>query len=100
MRVLAMVEEKAKGGKIEIAPAPAPQHGRVIDLMEALKKSMEKTPEQSAQAASRKKRPLAGIIVKFRPYRYMQDRFLSQTSECIHSCSACTASYRIHKPYR
>ena len=50
------MEEKAKGGRIEKAATPAPKHGRVIDLMEALKKSMEKTPEQSEQAASRKKR--------------------------------------------
>ena len=55
-----MVEEKAKGGKIEIAAAPAPQHGRVIDIMEALKKSMEKTPLRGVQAAARKKRRSRG----------------------------------------
>ena len=60
LRVLAMVEEKAKGGKIEITQAPAPQHGRVIDIMEALKKSMEKTPEREERRAARKKRRQRG----------------------------------------
>jgi non-homologous end joining protein Ku len=55
-----MVEEKARGGKIEISAAPAPQHARVIDIMEALKKSMEKTPARGEQAAPRRKRRSRG----------------------------------------
>ena len=40
-RVLALVKEKAQGKKVTIAPPRAPG-GKVIDLMDALKKSLEK----------------------------------------------------------
>jgi hypothetical protein len=48
IRVLAMLDEKSKGKEITI-PAPAPQRGgKVVDIMEALKRSMERIPADSA----------------------------------------------------
>ena len=38
--------------------------------------------------------------LKLPPYRHMRDRFLSQMSECTHSCSECMASRCNHKPYQ
>ena len=35
---------KSKGKEIVIANAPAPKRGQVIDIMEALKRSMERIP--------------------------------------------------------
>jgi DNA end-binding protein Ku len=54
IRVLAMLEEKSKGQ--EITPAP-PQEGRgqVIDLMEALKQSLEKSGPKRAAPTDRKR---------------------------------------------
>jgi hypothetical protein len=39
-----MLDEKSKGKEIVIDKAPAPKHGQVIDIMEALKRSMERIP--------------------------------------------------------
>ena len=39
-----MLDEKSKGKEIVIGKAPAPKHGQVIDIMEALKRSMERVP--------------------------------------------------------
>ena len=44
IRVLAMLDEKSKGQEIVIDTALAPKRGQVIDIMEALKRSMEKVP--------------------------------------------------------
>jgi hypothetical protein len=44
IRVLGMLDEKSKGKEIVIDTAPAPKHGQVIDIMEALKRSMERVP--------------------------------------------------------
>jgi DNA end-binding protein Ku len=44
IRVLAMLDEKSKGKEVTIAP-PAPERGgNVVDIMEALKRSMERIP--------------------------------------------------------
>jgi DNA end-binding protein Ku len=47
IRVLGMLDEKSKGKEIVIDKAPAPKHGQVIDIMEALKRSMEKVPART-----------------------------------------------------
>ncbi len=44
IRVLGMLDEKSKGKDIVLGKAPAPKHGKVIDIMEALKRSMERVP--------------------------------------------------------
>ena len=58
IRVLAMLDEKSKGKEVTIS-APAPQHGgKVVDIMEALKRSMEGVPAKkkpAAVAAAKKK---------------------------------------------
>jgi DNA end-binding protein Ku len=55
LRVLSVLEKKAKTGEeITSATHPARQPGRVIDLMEALKKSLGKTP--AGETPARKKR--------------------------------------------
>jgi DNA end-binding protein Ku len=59
IRVLAMLEEKSKGKEITVAARAAPRHGQVIDLMQALKQSMERARPKKAAAASRKKRGTA-----------------------------------------
>jgi DNA end-binding protein Ku len=57
IRVLAMLDEKSKGKEITI-PAPPPQRGQVIDIMEALRRSMERVPakKRPATAAAAKKK--------------------------------------------
>ena len=54
IRVLGMLDEKSKGKEIVIDKAPAPKHGQVIDIMEALKRSMEKVPAKRKPAAKKK----------------------------------------------
>ena len=57
IRVLGMLDEKSKGKEIVIGKAPAPKHGQVIDIMEALKRSMERVPAKKKPAtATAKKR--------------------------------------------
>jgi DNA end-binding protein Ku len=58
LRVLSVLEKKAETGEeITQTPHPARQPGRVIDLMEALKKSLGTEPERSKRpAVARKKR--------------------------------------------
>jgi DNA end-binding protein Ku len=62
IRVLGMLDQKSKGKEIVIDKAPAPKHGQVIDLMEALRRSMagatgSKVPARKAArtAAAKKK---------------------------------------------
>ena len=58
VRVLGVLDEKSKGQEITIS-APAPQRGgKVIDIMEALKRSMDKIPakKKPATAAATKKK--------------------------------------------
>jgi non-homologous end joining protein Ku len=58
IQVLPMLNEKSKGKEITIA-APAPQRGgKVVYIMEALKRSMERVPakKKTATTAAAKKR--------------------------------------------
>jgi len=57
LRVLAMVDAKIKGRQIVATPVTH-KPGPVIDLMEALKRSMRKVPERKA-AGTRKARKKA-----------------------------------------
>jgi DNA end-binding protein Ku len=58
IRVLAMLDEKSKGQEVTIAP-PAPQRGgKVVDIMEALKRSMERVPA--------KKKPATAVAIRKR----------------------------------
>jgi non-homologous end joining protein Ku len=51
--VLAMLDEKSKGKEIVVVTAPAPQRGgKVVDIMEALKRSMERIPAKRKPAAA------------------------------------------------
>jgi non-homologous end joining protein Ku len=54
-----MIDEKVKGHEITAAPKTAAKAGPVIDLMEALRRSMKKVPEKKA-GARRKTRKKAG----------------------------------------
>ena len=56
IRVLGMLDEKAKGRNIVISAAPAPKRGQVINIMEALKRSMERGPA--------KKRPTTATALR------------------------------------
>ena len=61
IQVLAMLDEKSKGKEIRIA-APVPQRGgKVVDIMEALKRRMEKIPakKKPATAATKKKKTVS-----------------------------------------
>jgi DNA end-binding protein Ku len=61
-RVHAMLEEKSKGGEITVAAPEAPQRAQIIDLMQALKQSIEKAkPKQKAATAQRKQKALRQI---------------------------------------
>jgi non-homologous end joining protein Ku len=55
---LPALDEKSKGQEIVIDTAPAPKRGQVIDIMEALKRSMERIPtkRKSTVAAPAKKK--------------------------------------------
>jgi DNA end-binding protein Ku len=56
-RVQAMLDEKSKGQEITVAAPEAPRHGQIIDLMQALKQSIEKAkPKQKAAPAQRKRK--------------------------------------------
>jgi DNA end-binding protein Ku len=56
-RVQAMLEEKSKGGEITVAAPEAPQRAQIIDLMQALKQSIEKAkPKQKVAPAQRKRK--------------------------------------------
>jgi DNA end-binding protein Ku len=56
-RLQAMLDEKSKGREITVAPPEAPRHGQIIDLMQALKQSIEKAkPKQKAAPAQPKRK--------------------------------------------
>jgi DNA end-binding protein Ku len=65
IRVLAMLDEKSKGKEIIISP-PAPQRGgKVVNIMKALKSSMERNPAKkkpATTAAAKKKRPFPSFF--------------------------------------
>ena len=56
-----MLDEKSKGKEIVMDKAPAPKHGQVIDIMEALERSMERVSakKKPATAAAAKKKTRA-----------------------------------------
>jgi non-homologous end joining protein Ku len=56
IRVLAMLDEKSKGKEVTIAAPPPQRGGKVVDIMEALKRSMERVPA--------KKKPAIGAAAK------------------------------------
>ena len=57
-----MLEEKSKGGKIKVTAPEAPQRAQIIDLMQALKQSIEKVkPVQKAAPAQRKRKTVRQI---------------------------------------
>jgi DNA end-binding protein Ku len=58
LRVGGILEEKAKGGEVKLASAPARRSAQVIDLMAALKKSLTQAP--AAEKPARKKRRTRG----------------------------------------
>jgi non-homologous end joining protein Ku len=52
IQVMAMLDEKSKGKEVTIS-APAPERGgKVVDIMEALKHSMERIPAKRKPAAA------------------------------------------------
>jgi DNA end-binding protein Ku len=63
LRVLAILDEKAKGEEITVAAEPKERRAPTIDLMQALKRSMEGLPERrpvrSKPATARKRRKRA-----------------------------------------
>ena len=54
-RIEAAIQQKVEGHEISISEGPAPSTGKVIDLMEALRASLEKT--ESARASATKLGP-------------------------------------------
>jgi DNA end-binding protein Ku len=52
IRVLAMLDEKSKGQEITISAPPPQRGGKVVDIMEALKRSMERIPAKKKPAAA------------------------------------------------
>ena len=56
-RVQAMLDEKSKGQEVTITAPEAPARAQIIDLMQALKQSIEKAkPKQKAAPAQRKRK--------------------------------------------
>jgi DNA end-binding protein Ku len=58
-RVHAMLEEKSKGQEITVAAPDAPRHAQIIDLMQALKQSIEKAKPKEKAAPGQRKRKTA-----------------------------------------
>ena len=56
IRVLAMLDEKSKGREITAAAPQAAPRGQVIDLLQALKQSMERARPKKKPAAAQRKR--------------------------------------------
>jgi DNA end-binding protein Ku len=52
-RIEAAIQKKVEGQEITLAEAPEPGGGQVIDLMEALRASLEKKPARKAEPAKR-----------------------------------------------
>jgi DNA end-binding protein Ku len=56
-RVQAMLDENSKGGEITVSAPEAPARGQIIDLMQALKQSIEKAkPKQKAAPTQRRRK--------------------------------------------
>jgi DNA end-binding protein Ku len=56
-RIEAAIQKKVEGQEITLAEAPEPGGGQVIDLMEALRASLEKKPARKAEKAEPAKAP-------------------------------------------
>jgi DNA end-binding protein Ku len=52
IRVLAMLDEKSKGKEVTIAAPPPERGGKVVNIMEALKRSMERIPAKKKPATT------------------------------------------------
>src|SRR3954465_326169 len=57
-RIDAAIQKKVEGQEITMAEAPEPAGGQVIDLMEALRASLEKKPAKRAPAAAAPAQPV------------------------------------------
>ena len=57
-RIDAAIQKKGEGQEITLAEAPEPAGGQVIDLMEALRASLEKKPAKRAPAAAAPAQPV------------------------------------------
>ena len=53
-----MHDEKSKGKGIVIDKASAPTHGKVIEIMEALKRSLDRAPAKKKSATAPKKKKM------------------------------------------
>jgi DNA end-binding protein Ku len=53
------LDEKSKGGEITVAAPEGPARGQIIDLMQALKQSIEKAKLKEKAAAAQRKRKAA-----------------------------------------
>ena len=85
-RFLAMVDQKTKGKEITVAPPAPERRGKVVDLMAALKQSLEQTaPNGGKQLGSQREKP-RGNDGKLDA--------LSSASLLHHSLLAIVASYR------
>jgi non-homologous end joining protein Ku len=56
LRLLSSLKAKPGDGKIELATKQRRRPGHVIDLMDALKRSLDRVPARARTAALRKKR--------------------------------------------
>jgi len=52
IRALAMLDEKSKGREVTISAAAPERGGKVVDIMEALKRRMERIPAKRKHAAA------------------------------------------------
>jgi hypothetical protein len=61
--VLAMLDEKSKGKEVTVSAPALQRDGKIVDIMEALKRSMERIPAKKkpalAGAAKKKKRVIS-----------------------------------------
>jgi DNA end-binding protein Ku len=64
------MEQKSKGQEITVAAPEAPQRAQIIDLMQALKQSIEKTKPKQKAAPAQHKPKTASVFnpaISFRP---------------------------------
>jgi non-homologous end joining protein Ku len=65
-RVQHMLDEKSKGQEITVLAPEAPRHGQIIDLMQALKQSIEKakrSPNKRLHQLSASEKPLPKFVI-------------------------------------
>lgn len=56
-RFLAFIDQKVKGQEITMAPPAPPRHGKVVDIMTALKQILEQTAPPITRTARQQNRP-------------------------------------------